>query len=348
MKRGGGRRYYRPEDVDLLRGIKHLLYGEGYTIKGVKRILKERGVRYVMDSWRPEGAGAAQPAPDMSPDRASGAAPDKTPDRPRPPPMPAQQVPTQVQPRPPQPEPVAQPAPQPPPTAQPEPRVEPRPEAQPESQAGPAPPVPSAPTAVPESVAAPVATPQGHTADSVASTGHAGPEREAPAGEQLDFVDQIEASGGQVAGHGPAKPGVTSSGSMETELPQFGAVRQASVGPLDGAPQIVSSPAAVDPARDQNSPGSFGDAGGVMPNPVPAQNRPPREQQPHGRGGAAAAPVGGGPPHSAGPAPMGAPPVAPTLLSASDAKAREKLQSALYELGECRRVLFDALRAGEE
>ena len=41
MKRGGGRRYYRPEDVDLLRGIRHLLYGEGYTIRGVQRILKE-------------------------------------------------------------------------------------------------------------------------------------------------------------------------------------------------------------------------------------------------------------------------------------------------------------------
>src|SRR6202042_1630005 len=38
MKRGGGRRYYRPEDVDLLRGIRHLLYGEGYTIRGVQRI----------------------------------------------------------------------------------------------------------------------------------------------------------------------------------------------------------------------------------------------------------------------------------------------------------------------
>jgi DNA-binding transcriptional MerR regulator len=47
MKRGGGRRYYRPDDVDLLSGIKHLLYGEGYTIKGVQRILKEEGLRYV-------------------------------------------------------------------------------------------------------------------------------------------------------------------------------------------------------------------------------------------------------------------------------------------------------------
>ena len=44
MKRSGGRRYYRPDDVDLLRGIRRLLYGEGYTIRGVQRILKEYGI----------------------------------------------------------------------------------------------------------------------------------------------------------------------------------------------------------------------------------------------------------------------------------------------------------------
>jgi DNA-binding transcriptional MerR regulator len=48
LKRGGGRRYYRPDDVELLRGIRHLLYGEGYTIRGVQRILKERGARFVI------------------------------------------------------------------------------------------------------------------------------------------------------------------------------------------------------------------------------------------------------------------------------------------------------------
>ena len=45
LKRGGGRRYYRPEDIDLLRRIKQLLYQEGYTIKGVQRLLREGGVR---------------------------------------------------------------------------------------------------------------------------------------------------------------------------------------------------------------------------------------------------------------------------------------------------------------
>ncbi len=49
MKRSGGRRYYRPDDVDLLRGIRRLLYGEGYTIRGVQRILKAHGVRSVQD-----------------------------------------------------------------------------------------------------------------------------------------------------------------------------------------------------------------------------------------------------------------------------------------------------------
>ena len=58
MKRGGGRRYYRPEDVNLLRGIRHLLYGEGYTIRGVQRILREQGAKFVAVVWQ---EGAPQP-----------------------------------------------------------------------------------------------------------------------------------------------------------------------------------------------------------------------------------------------------------------------------------------------
>src|SRR5947209_7876958 len=61
MKRGGGRRYYRPDDVDLLRGIRHLLYGEGYTIRGVQRILREQGIKFVQTIWHP-GAAAVQPS----------------------------------------------------------------------------------------------------------------------------------------------------------------------------------------------------------------------------------------------------------------------------------------------
>ena len=55
MKRGGGRRYYRPDDLSLLRGIRHLLYSEGYTIKGVQRILKEQGARHVATQWLDAG-----------------------------------------------------------------------------------------------------------------------------------------------------------------------------------------------------------------------------------------------------------------------------------------------------
>ena len=59
LKRGGGRRYYRPEDVDLLRRIRDLLYAEGYTIKGVQRLLRESG--------QPEpSAAAGEPAVELT------------------------------------------------------------------------------------------------------------------------------------------------------------------------------------------------------------------------------------------------------------------------------------------
>ena len=48
MKRGGGRRYYRPDDIDLLKGIRHLLYDQGYTIKGVQKLLKQNGPRFAI------------------------------------------------------------------------------------------------------------------------------------------------------------------------------------------------------------------------------------------------------------------------------------------------------------
>jgi DNA-binding transcriptional MerR regulator len=54
MKRAGGRRYYRPADVDLVRGIRALLYGEGYTIRGVQRIFKEENTGYVVGVGRGE------------------------------------------------------------------------------------------------------------------------------------------------------------------------------------------------------------------------------------------------------------------------------------------------------
>jgi len=65
-KRAGGRRYYRPEDVDLLRGIRTLLYSDGYTIKGVQKLLREKGLRFVAEVGREKTAGAkpAQPKAD--------------------------------------------------------------------------------------------------------------------------------------------------------------------------------------------------------------------------------------------------------------------------------------------
>jgi len=95
LKRGGGRRYYRPEDVLLLKGIRHLLYDQGFTIKGVQKILKDQGARHVSalgnggvlaelpapstddgdDEPMVEEIGETEPAvdPDMSPLRSARA-----------------------------------------------------------------------------------------------------------------------------------------------------------------------------------------------------------------------------------------------------------------------------------
>ncbi len=64
LKRGGGRRYYRPDDVEFLRGLKHLLHAERYTIKGVQKIIKEQGIKAVQSAWKdvPVAAAAVQPA----------------------------------------------------------------------------------------------------------------------------------------------------------------------------------------------------------------------------------------------------------------------------------------------
>jgi DNA-binding transcriptional MerR regulator len=61
LKRAGGRRYYRPEDVDLLRGIRTLLYAEGFTIKGVQKVLRDRGLRHVGEIGRTAGTDACVP-----------------------------------------------------------------------------------------------------------------------------------------------------------------------------------------------------------------------------------------------------------------------------------------------
>ncbi|MDF2117106.1 MerR family transcriptional regulator [Roseiarcaceae bacterium H3SJ34-1] len=66
MKRGGGRRYYRPDDVLLLAAIQRLLYDEGYTIKGVQRILKDQGARALLTLGKiglGQNGGQAEAAP---------------------------------------------------------------------------------------------------------------------------------------------------------------------------------------------------------------------------------------------------------------------------------------------
>jgi DNA-binding transcriptional MerR regulator len=57
MRRAGGRRYYRPLDIDVLRGVRTLLYGERYTTKGVQKIFREYGVKYVAEIGRLAAAG---------------------------------------------------------------------------------------------------------------------------------------------------------------------------------------------------------------------------------------------------------------------------------------------------
>ena len=81
MKRGGGRRYYRPQDVELIKGIRHMLYDQGYTIKGVQKLLRENGNQFLVaigngnlaaieaiaqrkQAETPQAAPAAQRAPD--------------------------------------------------------------------------------------------------------------------------------------------------------------------------------------------------------------------------------------------------------------------------------------------
>ena len=64
LKRAGGRRFYRPQDLQLLRGVKRLLYEDGFTIKGARKFIKENGIASVMEMG--EGGGcvvAADPGP---------------------------------------------------------------------------------------------------------------------------------------------------------------------------------------------------------------------------------------------------------------------------------------------
>ncbi len=74
LKRAGGRRYYRPRDIELLRLIKRLLYGEGYTIKGVQRLFSEQGAGVFAAVRGPaeEKSAALSLQPELSPGLSQG------------------------------------------------------------------------------------------------------------------------------------------------------------------------------------------------------------------------------------------------------------------------------------
>lgn len=84
MKRAGGRRYYRPDDVRLLEAIRLLLHEEGYTIRGVQKILRENGVKYLLDGMDGETAPTLErieAQADPAAPRASAPDPDPEPAR---------------------------------------------------------------------------------------------------------------------------------------------------------------------------------------------------------------------------------------------------------------------------
>lgn len=71
LKRGGGRRYYRPEDVALLKRIRSLLYDDGLTIKGVQKLFREHGVKVVVEGQN-EPIGSTYPVHAKRADRLKG------------------------------------------------------------------------------------------------------------------------------------------------------------------------------------------------------------------------------------------------------------------------------------
>ncbi len=80
VKRAGGRRFYRPRDIALVEAIRHLLYREGYTIKGVQRILKEQGVDAVIADVQSRQRGESAPAPPAPPPAVEPPPPEPRPE----------------------------------------------------------------------------------------------------------------------------------------------------------------------------------------------------------------------------------------------------------------------------
>ena len=72
MKRAGGRRFYRPQDLQVLRGVKALLHDEGVTIRGVQKLHKEHGVRRIVAAADPQAAAAFEADPPPATPMATG------------------------------------------------------------------------------------------------------------------------------------------------------------------------------------------------------------------------------------------------------------------------------------
>jgi DNA-binding transcriptional MerR regulator len=70
MKRAGGRRFYRPQDIAVLRGVRALLHNEGYTIKGVQKLHKEQGLKRLAAAGA--DAGTPQPQATVAPEPEAG------------------------------------------------------------------------------------------------------------------------------------------------------------------------------------------------------------------------------------------------------------------------------------
>ena len=68
LKRAGGRRFYRPQDLQLLRGVKRLLYEDGYTIKGARKYFKDHGIAAVMELGASESGKGREPRETRAPE----------------------------------------------------------------------------------------------------------------------------------------------------------------------------------------------------------------------------------------------------------------------------------------
>jgi len=73
MKRAGGRRFYRPSDIAVLRGVRRLLHDEGYTIKGVQRLHREQGLRRLVAAGQGDLAGSSSAASAAAAELGGGA-----------------------------------------------------------------------------------------------------------------------------------------------------------------------------------------------------------------------------------------------------------------------------------